>query len=296
MAKGINMGEKFHLSFEFFPPKTEEGSQHLVEAARAFQNTYQPDFFSVTFGAGGSTRTKTLETVKLLKNQLKANTAAHLSCIGFDKMEMRELLNTYQTEGVTHLVILRGDIPSGMVEMGEFHYASELVEFIRTETGNSFHIAVAAYPEYHPQASHPNNDLHHFIHKVKKGANLALTQYFYNADAYFYFVEQCKKNGVDIPIVPGIMPITNFKQLARFSDMCGSEIPRWIRSRLAHYDALEDKASIEAFGIEVVSKLTEALIKNGVPGLHFYSMNKFEPTHHILQNIKLDLTCHPGAA
>ncbi|MDF2530207.1 MAG: 5,10-methylenetetrahydrofolate reductase [Gammaproteobacteria bacterium] len=276
-----------HFSVEFFPPKSEEATQYLVEVAHSFHSEYQPDFFSVTFGAGGSTQGKTLETVKLIKDLTSINTAAHLSCIGFNQVEMRELLMRYQAQGLKHLVALRGDIPSGMFDIGDFKHASELVAFIRQETGPHFNIAVAAYPEYHPQASHPDQDLLHFVNKVKNGANLALTQYFYNADAYFNFVDQCQKHQIDIPIIPGVMPINNYKQLARFSDMCGAEIPRWIRQRLAHYDALEDKASIEAFGIEVVTNLTARLLKNGAPGLHFYSMNKFEPTHKILQNLKL---------
>ncbi|MDO8954426.1 MAG: methylenetetrahydrofolate reductase [NAD(P)H] [Gammaproteobacteria bacterium] len=274
-----------HLSFEFFPPKSDEATTHLINVAQTLQSEYEPEFFSVTFGAGGSTRDKTLETVQLINNQTQAITAAHLSCIGFNKTEMREQLAIYRQAGLTHLVALRGDIPSGMMDIGDFRYASELLEFIREETQDHFTLAVGAYPEYHPQALNPEQDLANFITKVQKGANLALTQYFFNPDAYFYFVEQCQAKQIDIPIIPGIMPITNYKQLARFSDSCGTEIPRWIRSRLAHYDAMDDKVSIEAFGNEVITYLAETLIENGAPGLHFYTMNKLEPTQKILQNL-----------
>jgi len=279
------MSENLHLSFEFFPPKSDEAAQHLVELAQTLQSEYQPDLFTVTFGAGGSTRTKTLETVQLIKDQTHCAVAAHLSCIGFSRKEMLEQLNIFQKQGLTHLVVLRGDIPSGMMDIGDFHYASDLVEFIRKETKDYFNIAVGAYPEYHPQALDPEHDVLNFVNKVKKGCNLAFTQYFFNPDAYFYFIEACQRHQVDVPIIPGIMPITNYKQIARFSDSCGAEIPRWIRQRLAYYDSKEDKESIEAFGTEVVSYLAETLIENGAPGLHFYTMNKLEPTQKILHHL-----------
>ena len=274
-----------HLSFEFFPTRTEAGAEKLKATAAKFAE-YKPEFFSVTFGAGGSTREKTLETVLAAKNASKIPTAAHFSCIGYNKAEIRELLQTYQAAGLTHLVALRGDIPSGVTNPGgDFNYASELVEFIRAETGEHFYLAVGAYPEYHPQAAkNPDTDFQNFVNKVKAGANCAITQYFYNPDAYCYFLERCQKAGIDIPIYPGIMPITNYQQLARFSDVCGAELPRWIRLKLAAFkeDEMDDLAK---FGCEVVSKICERLLAAGAPGLHFYSMNKFEPSAAILKNL-----------
>ncbi|MCL4471106.1 MAG: methylenetetrahydrofolate reductase [NAD(P)H] [Gammaproteobacteria bacterium] len=258
------------LSFEFFPPKTQEGMEKL-RATRLQLAQLNPEFFSVTFGAGGSTRDRTLETV--IEIQREGHKAApHLSCIGSTRDNIRAILDEYKSHGIRHIVALRGDLPSGMACAGEFRYANELVEFIRAETGDWFHIEVAAYPEYHPQAPSAQADLANFKRKVDAGANAAITQYFYNADAYFNFVDECRAMGITIPIVPGIMPITNFSQLARFSDACGAEIPRWMRWKLQGYG--DDSAAIRAFGLDVVTGLCERLLKNGAPGLHFYTLNQ----------------------
>ena len=244
-----------------------------------------PCFFSVTFGAGGSTRERTLNTVADIKNETAIDVAPHLSCIGSTRDNIREILNIYLSQNIRHLVALRGDMPSGMRETGEFHYANELVEFIRTETGDHFFIEVAAYPEFHPQARSAQDDLLNFKHKVEAGADGALTQYFYNADAYFRFVDDCEKLGLDIPIVPGIMPISNYIQLARFSDACGTEIPRWIRKRLEGYG--DDLEAIRQFGEEFVTTLCHNLLAGGAPGLHFYTMNKSETTLAIWNKLGL---------
>ncbi len=263
------------FSFEFFPPKTSEGAAKLLTVSKQL-SALEPCFFSVTFGAGGSTRERTLTTVRDIQQHTQVDVAPHLSCIGSTRENILDILNTYREQGVRHLVALRGDMPSGMVEAGEFQYAHELVSFIREKTGDHFFIEIAAYPEFHPQASSAEADLEHFCNKVKAGADAALTQYFYNADAYFKFVDDCESAGLDLPIVPGIMPITNHKQLARFSDACGAEIPRWIRRRLEDYG--DDSQSIQAFGTEVVTQLCERLLAGGAPGLHFYSMNRREPS------------------
>ena len=257
------------FSFEFFPPQTTEGMERL-RAARRQLAQLNPKFFSVTFGAGGSTRDRTLETV--LEIQSEGHTAApHLSCIGSTAENIRAMLEKYREQGIRHIVALRGDLPSGMAQAGEFRYANELVTFIRREFGDVFHIEVAAYPEYHPQSRSSQEDLENFKRKVDSGANSAITQYFYNADAYFNFIEACEAEGICIPIVPGIMPINKFSQLARFSDTCGAEIPRWIRKRLESYG--DDSASIRAFGLDVVTDLCDRLLKGGAPGLHFYTLN-----------------------
>jgi methylenetetrahydrofolate reductase (NADPH) len=257
------------FSFEFFPPQTTEGMEKL-RAARRQLAQLNPKFFSVTFGAGGSTRDRTLETV--LEIQSEGHTAApHLSCIGSTAENIRIMLERYREQGIRHIVALRGDLPSGMAQAGEFRYANELVTFIRREFGDVFHIEVAAYPEYHPQSRSSQEDLQNFKRKVDSGANSAITQYFYNADAYFNFIEACEAEGICIPIVPGIMPINKFSQLARFSDTCGAEIPRWIRKRLESYG--DDSASIRAFGLDVVTDLCDRLLKGGAPGLHFYTLN-----------------------
>jgi len=271
------------FSFEFFPPKTEEGETRLRATCETLAKL-KPRFFSVTFGAGGSTRERTFDTVREIQGRgLEA--APHLSCIGSTRENIREILNGYRAAGIRHLVALRGDLPSGMGRPGEFRYANELVSFIRAETGDHFHIEVAAYPEFHPQAPNARADLDNFRRKIDAGADSAITQYFYNADAYFGFVSQCEARGVEIPIVPGIMPITNYTQLARFSDMCGAEIPRWIRKRL---EALgDDSASIRQFGEEVVTALCERLLAAGAPGLHFYTMNQAGPTVAIWKNLQL---------
>ncbi len=264
------MSNKPILSFEFFPPKTQEGMDKL-HATRKQLGQLNPEFFSVTFGAGGSTRDRTLETV--IEIQREGHKAApHLSCIGSTRENIRAILNEYKSHGIRHIVALRGDMPSGMACAGEFRYANELVEFIRAETGDWFQIEVAAYPEFHPQAISAQADLANFKRKVDAGADAAITQYFYNADAYFNFVDECTAMGITIPIVPGIMPIANFSQLARFSDACGAEIPRWLRLKLQGYG--DDAASIRACGLDVVTSLCERLLKGGAPGLHFYTLNQ----------------------
>ncbi len=261
-------------SFEFFPPKTAEGMAKLEQTSLELAKL-KPLFFSVTFGAGGSTRDRTFETVIDIQHKSGIEVAPHLSCISSTHDNIREVLHAYRKEGIRHMVALRGDIPSGVVEAGEFRHANELVRFIREETGDHFHIEVAAYPEYHPQATSPDRDLANFKRKVEAGADSAITQYFYNADAYFRFVERCRQAGIEIPIVPGIMPITNYYQLARFSDTCGAEIPRWIRKRLEAWG--EDLESIRAFGEDVVTALCTRLLEGGAPGLHFYTLNKAAP-------------------
>ena len=271
------------ISFEFFPPKTAEGAEKL-RATRDELGKLNPKYFSVTFGAGGSTQQGTFDTVVEIQ-QAGFDAAPHLSCIGSTQDNIRELLLQYRDNGIRRIVALRGDMPSGMQETGAFRHANELVEFIRNETGDHFEIEVAAYPEFHPQASNATNDLKNFKRKVDAGANSAITQYFYNADAYFRFVEDCEKLGVDIPIVPGIMPITNYTQLSRFSDMCGAEIPRWIRKRLEGFG--DDSASIRAFGEDVVTRMCTQLLEAGAPGLHFYSMNRAEPSTSICSQLDL---------
>jgi len=273
---------KLPLSFEFFPPKTPEGADKL-RAVRRQLYALSPEFCSVTYGAGGSTQEGTFATVgEIIAEGVAA--ASHFSCIGATKASVREQLATLKGMGVQRLVALRGDLPSGYGAGGEFHYASDLVAFIRAETGDDFHIEVAAYPEVHPQAKSPASDLQAFAAKVKAGANSAITQYFYNSDAYFRFVDDAHKLGVDVPVVPGIMPITSSSQLLRFSDACGAEIPRWIRLRLQAYG--DDIASIKAFGLEVVTDLCDQLISAGVPALHFYTMNQSAATTGILSRLR----------
>ncbi len=271
------------FSFELFPPQTSQGVEKL-RLARQQLAQYNPKFFSVTFGAGGSTRERTLETV--LEIQAEGHVVApHLSCIGSTQQNIRMILEKYHQAGISHIVALRGDLPSGMAQAGEFRYASELVAFIRQEFGSSFHIDVAAYPEYHPQARSAQADFENFKHKIETGANSAITQYFYNADAYYHFVESCELAGLNIPIVPGIMPINKFSQLVRFSDTCGAEIPRWIRKKLEGYS--DDSASIQAFGLDIVTDLCERLLKAGAPGLHFYTLNSANLTSLIWQRLNL---------
>lgn len=265
-----------HFSFEFFPPKTDTGAVKLRDVYTALA-TLKPEYFSVTYGAGGSTRDRSLGTVLEIQRESGRPAAPHLSCIGDSKAELSELLQTYIANGIRHIVALRGDLPSGMGGAhGELAYAADLVRFIRDTTGDHFHIEVAAYPECHPQAANLDTDIRHFVHKVKQGASSAITQYFFNADSYFHFVEQVQKQGVDIPVIPGIMPITNFANLVRFSDACGAEIPRWIRKQMASYG--DDVASTQKFGEDVVTSLCEQLLAGGAPGLHFYTMNQTEPT------------------
>ncbi|KRW61579.1 methylenetetrahydrofolate reductase [NAD(P)H] [Pseudomonas sp. TTU2014-080ASC] len=279
------MSQERRYSFEFFPTKTEAGHEKLMTVARQLAS-YKPDFFSCTYGAGGSTRDRTLNTVLQLDGEVKVPTAPHLSCVGDSKAELRELLNQYKDAGIKRIVALRGDLPSGMgMASGELRFANELVEFIRNETGDHFHIEVAAYPEMHPQARNFEDDIANFVRKAKAGADSAITQYFFNADSYFYFVDRVRKLGVDLPIVPGIMPITNYSKLARFSDACGAELPRWIRKQLEAYG--DDIDSIQAFGEQVITRMCEQLLEGGAPGLHFYTLNQAEASLAIWNNLQL---------
>ncbi len=269
------------ISIEFFPPQTPEGIEKL-RSTRAELAKLNPSFFSVTYGAGGSTRERTFNIVKEIAAE-GFDAAPHLSCIGSTRESIREILAEYKAAGIKRTVALRGDLPSGMAETGEFRYANELVEFIRAETGDWFSIEVAAYPEWHPQARSPKDDLDAFVRKVNAGANSAITQYFYNADAYFSFVEEAQSRGVTQPIVPGIMPIVGFTKLARFSDACGAEIPRWMRKKFESFG--DDSESIKAFGLDIVTDLCERLLKGGAPGLHFYCMNQSGLTTEICRRL-----------
>ncbi|MGM0563031.1 MAG: methylenetetrahydrofolate reductase [NAD(P)H] [Pseudomonadota bacterium] len=272
-----------HFSFEFFPPKTDRGADNLM---RVHDKLAQlgPEFFSVTFGAGGSTRDGTLDTVTEIQKR-GSSSAPHISCIGSSRKEIDQLLATYRERGIGRLVALRGDMPSGQYSLGDFAYANELVAYIRETTGDHFHIEVAAYPEFHPQARTAEEDVDNFVRKVKAGADSAITQYFYSPDAYARFIDMVWDRGIDIPIIPGIMPITNYSKLARFSDACGAEIPRWIRKRLEAFG--DDSDSIKAFGQEVVTKLCQDLLEQGAPGLHFYTMNQTEPNRAIWRDLGL---------
>ena len=271
------------ISFEFFPPKTDVGAEKLIVVHKELQQL-NPQYFSVTYGAGGSTRERTLSTIDALHGQ-GAPVAPHLSCIGDDKARIAELLDIYKAKGINRLVALRGDLPSGQVGLGELPYATDLVRFIRDHSGDYFHVEVAAYPEMHPQASSFDQDIERFAEKVRAGANAAITQFFFNTDSYFYFVDRIKQLGIDAPIIPGIMPITNASNLIRFADSTGAEIPRWIRKQLAAYG--DDNASIRAFGHEVVVKLCQRLIDGGAPALHFYTMNQTEPTRQLVKDLDL---------
>ncbi|KXW57671.1 methylenetetrahydrofolate reductase [NAD(P)H] [Ferrovum myxofaciens] len=271
------------FSFEFFPPKTAEGAEKLRHTRRQLAQL-NPAFFSVTYGAGGTTQDRTLETVVEIQ-QDGYPAAPHLSCIGATRDSLRQVLALYRHHGIRHLVALRGDLPSGTLGGGEFRYASDLVRFVREETGDHFFIEVAAYPEVHPQAHSAQEGIRHFQEKVEAGADSAITQYFYNPDAYFSFVEDCGAAGITVPIVPGIMPIANFSQLSRFSDACGAEIPRWIRQKMQGYG--DDSASIKAFGLEVVTHLCDRLLEGGAPGLHFYTMNSAGLTSVIWERLHL---------
>ena len=278
--------EKRTFSLEYFPPRSKQGELSLA-AARQELSKLKPAFASVTFGAGGSTQDGTNQTVKSIIDEDGIDAAPHISCISTNRETLAKMLEDYRELGVKRLVALRGDIPSGygMAEHNELRYANELVEFIRQKTGDYYTIEVAAYPEFHPQASSAKADLLNFKRKVEAGADSAITQYFYNPEAYFRFIEDCQSMGLDIPIIPGIMPITNYKQLARFSDACGAEIPRWIRKRLESYG--DDLKSIRQFGLEVVTRLCQQLLDGGAPGLHFYSMNRSEPVRTIWNDLKL---------
>ena len=279
----MNSSSPIPISFEFFPPKTPEGAVKLL-TVRQDLYALKPQFFSVTYGAGGSTQDGTLQQVQsILQDGFDA--APHFSCIGTTREIVREQLAAFKAAGIGRMVALRGDLPSGHGTFGEFRYASELVECIRQESGEHFHIEVGCYPEVHPQAKSPQADVQAYVTKVKAGANSAITQYFFNSDAYFRFVDEAYKLGADIPVVPGIMPITSSSQLMRFSDGCGAEIPRWIRLRLQAFG--DDSASIKAFGLEVVSDLCEQLRNGGAPGLHFYTMNQSTAVAAICRNLDI---------
>ena len=275
--------KRTEISIEFFPPQTPEGVDKL-RVTRAKLAELKPEFFSVTYGAGGSTRERIFAIVREIAAE-GLSAAPHLSCIGSTKESIRSILDEYKAENIRRIVALRGDLPSGTGDAGEFRYANELVDFIRAETGDLFSIEVAAYPEWHPQARSPEDDLTNFVRKVKAGANSAITQYFYNADAYFHFVDTARARGVNIPIVPGIMPIAGFSKLARFSDACGAEIPRWMRKKFEGFG--DDAESIKAFGLDVVTELCEKLLAGGAPGLHFYCMNQAALTTEICKRLKL---------
>ena len=269
------------FSFEFFPPKTPEGMEKLRTTWRQLAQL-KPRFFSCTYGAGGSTRDRTLETV--LEIQAAGHKAApHISCIGATRADIAATLELYKSKGVDHIVALRGDLPSGAASAGELRYASDLVAFIREKTGEHFHVEVACYPEFHPQARSPREDVANFKRKIEAGADAAITQYFYNIDSYFRFVDDCEALGIDLPIVPGVMPIGNFSQLARFSDACGAEIPRWLRLKMQSLG--DDVASIRSLGLEVVTELCDRLLSAGAPGLHFYTMNQAGLTSTIWQRL-----------
>ncbi len=272
------------FSFEFFPPKTDEAAETLRRTIDKLAQL-RPRFFSVTFGAGGSTREKTFDTVVEIQRRTGITAAPHLSCIASTRASIRAILDSYRDRGVKKIVALRGDLPSGTLSAGEFRYANELVAFIRKETGKHFHVEVAAYPEVHPQAANAEADINNFKSKIDAGADGAITQYFYNSDASFNFVAGCEKKGIGVPIVPGIMPITNYSQLSRFSDMCGAEIPRWLRKRLESLG--DDRKAIRAFGLDVVTELCRKLLDNGAPGLHFYTMNQADATYAIWKNLNL---------
>jgi len=271
------------FSFEFFPPKTEQGVAKL-RLVREQLARLEPRFFSVTFGAGGSTQERTFEAVREIQSA-GSEAAPHLSCIASSREDLGQMLDAYREQGIRHIVALRGDMPSGMQEPGELRHANELVAFIREHSGDHFYIEVAAYPEFHPQAESATADLDNFKRKVDAGANAAITQYFYSAEAYYRFVDDCEARGLDLPVVPGIMPVTNFANLVRFSDACGAEIPRWMRLRLAAFG--DDSTSLRAFGTEVVSAMCRDLLEQGAPGLHFYTMNRTEPTLAIWENLGL---------
>ncbi|WP_066097952.1 methylenetetrahydrofolate reductase [NAD(P)H] [Xanthomonas massiliensis] len=270
------------ISFEFYPPKTDEQRAQLDRTATKLKK-FAPEYVSCTFGAGGSTLSYTSETVRHLKQHHGFEAAPHLSCVGGSREEIRELLKLYRAIGCTRIVALRGDLPSGMGHPGDLRYAADLIAFIRAEHGDAFHIEVGAYPETHPQASDALADLRHFKAKVEAGADAAITQYFYNADAYFRFVDDVRRLGVEIPVIPGIMPISNFSQLRRFSEQCGAEIPRWIGQRMAAYG--DDADSVKAFGADVVAQLCRRLLDGGAPGLHFYTLNLARPASAVLARL-----------
>lgn len=279
----FKMLKKPSVSFEFFPPQTDEGVIKLNETISNLSQ-FNPEFYSVTFGAGGSTKEKTYDTVLKIKGH-GHQAVPHISCISSSKEEIRELLKKYQDKGINRLVALRGDHPSGVVDIVDFSYANELVSFIREETGDFFNIEVAAYPEFHPEALTAQDDINNFKRKLDAGANGAITQFFFNVDAYFKFIEECQRKNIDLPITPGIMPIYNYKQLSRFASNCGAEIPRWLRMKLESFG--DDLDSLRDFGIEVISELCETLIQYRVPSLHFYTLNKSKTVSRIIKNLSL---------
>jgi len=270
------------ISFEFFPPRTEE-QKLVLESTWQKLAPLRPDYLSVTFGAGGSTLDATRETVEALAASTDVPVAPHISCMAQSEQMLRDILQAYREKGVNRLVVLRGDRPDGMAGPGPFQYANELVAYIRREFGDAFRIEVACYPEFHPESTSAHNDLMYFKQKVEAGADGAVTQYFYNADAYFHYLEDCRRVGIGIPITPGIMPITNYRQLSRFSEMCGAEIPQWIRRRLEAYG--DDGASIRAFGLDVVTELCERLLAGGAPGLHIYTLNRANASFLLWQRL-----------
>lgn len=274
------------ISFEFFPTQTEVGAEKLQVQAQQLA-TSNPEFFSVTYGAGGSTRSRTRGTLLATREATGLPIMPHMACLGHSKEEVRGILKDYQDLGINRIIALRGDLPSGMGRLDslEFQYASELISFIREETGDHFHIEMAAYPEVHPQARSMESDLDNFRRKIEAGANSAITQYFFNPDSYFYFMDRLAAMGIDIPVVPGIMPITNYMKLARFSDACGAELPRWLRKQLEAYG--DDSASIRQFGEETVSRMCEKLVAFGAPALHFYTLNQSAPSLAIVKNLGL---------
>ncbi len=271
-----------HFSLEFFPPRTDKGMEKLKGVIEEL-GPLSPEYMSVTYGAGGTTQEKTLETVKYIQEQTNQAAAPHLTCIGATEESVTELLDTYAELGIKRIVALRGDLPSGMMDPGEFKYASDLVKFIKDTRGNEFHLEVAAYPETHPQARNCDIGIKWFKHKVEQGADSAITQYFFNVDSYLYFIDNCEKNGIDLPIVPGIMPITNYDNLIRFSEGCGAEVPRWLKCRLESFE--DDKEGLLAFGKDVVQELSQRLLDEGAPGVHFYSMNSIQPTLDIAKSL-----------
>ncbi len=270
------------ISLEFFPPRTEKGMNKLKTVIQEL-SVLNPEYMSVTYGAGGTTQAKTLETVKYIQQNTQFESAPHLTCIGATEESLTELLDTYEKLGVKRIVALRGDLPSGMMDPGNFKYASDLVSYIKKTRGNTFKLEVAAYPETHPQARNCTVGMKWFKHKVDQGADAAITQYFYNVDSYLYFIDNCEKNGIDLPIIPGIMPILNYDNLIRFSEACGAEVPRWLKCRLESFD--DDQAGLLAFGEDVVSNLAQKLLDAGAPGIHFYSMNQAEASLNIAKNL-----------
>jgi len=272
------------FSCEFFPPRTDAGMEKLIATHQQLNDTIKPAFFSVTFGAGGTTRDRTMETVKQLRSDSSQIIVPHISCMGSSKQQLSDLLDEYIELGINRLVTLRGDIPEDGTADNELRHANELVTFIREKTGDHFHIEIAAYPEYHPESASPDEDFKYFLNKANAGADSAITQYFYNVDAYTHFVEKCEQAQLNIPIVPGIMPITNYANLVRFSDACGAEIPRWIRKQLTAYE--NDLDSLRAFGTDVVAQLCHQLLEAGAPGLHFYTLNQADATLNIWNKLE----------